>query len=248
MWIQVHMIRKKEVPGLSVRFPIEDSSIYALEYKPGRRSGEWIMPVTVNTDDISRAYPRTIDRPGTRLVFKDGSAMPIAEDYATWQRLANGSARGSGLFGPPHPLGDVAHRTHSASPPQLTTTALPQPATTYLLLQTANAETVGASVYLVPNAAWAAFDKVCQEHGLSLSHSDAPLVGTLAIAGDDRYSVRLIVREPEAPVEAPANAPTEASAGVTHAAPEAAFAGSGAASGDAGLAALSGEDDGGYAG
>ena len=40
------------------------------------------FPIAVFVDDVKEFYPRKGDKPGTRIVYKNGAARPVKETYA----------------------------------------------------------------------------------------------------------------------------------------------------------------------
>lgn len=50
------------------------------------------FPLTVNVATVREFYPRKDNQPGTRIVFQNGSAWPVIEDYAAVKALFMGGA------------------------------------------------------------------------------------------------------------------------------------------------------------
>ena len=67
----------------------------------------------------------------------------------------------------------------------------------FIVLETADVELVGASVFSALPEAVQCFDRLCVENDVPDEDvTPLELSGTLRIAGDDSYAVQLIQREP----------------------------------------------------
>ena len=60
---------------------------------PEYEGQEQTCPVAIDPEQIREFYPRRYDRPGTRLVFRNGAGCPVTETYeqvvATFNGLHN---------------------------------------------------------------------------------------------------------------------------------------------------------------
>ena len=48
-------------------------------------------PMIVNVDQIREFYPRVNGKPGTRIVFLNGSGWPVTESFAEVESMVNGT-------------------------------------------------------------------------------------------------------------------------------------------------------------